>query len=54
MRDDHMLAAHMNCLPRRLVHWGGSIGASTGRFAATMLERLRARLPRLSEATELG
>lgn len=43
-RDDHMPAAHRahkDWTPQRLIHWGTTIGESTGRFVTTMLERHR-------------
>jgi transposase len=43
-RDDHMPAAHRahkEWTPQRLIHWGSTIGANTGRFVTTMLERHR-------------
>jgi len=43
-RDDHMPAAHRahkEWTPQRLIQWGSTIGANTGRFVTTMLERHR-------------
>ena len=43
-RDDHMPAAHRahkDWTPQRLIHWGSTIGESTGRFVTAMLERHR-------------
>jgi len=43
-RDDHMPAAHRahrEWTPERLIHWGSSIGPSTGEFVDAMLKRHR-------------
>ena len=43
-RDEHMPAAHRahkQWTPERLIHWGGSIGANTGRFVTQLLQRFR-------------
>jgi transposase len=42
--DEHMPAAHRahkEWTPERLVHWGGGIGANTGRFVTQLLQRFR-------------
>ena len=33
--------AHKEWTPERLIHWGGDIGANTGRFVTQLLQRLR-------------
>ena len=42
--DEHMPAshrAHKEWTPERLIHWGGDIGVSTGRFVTQLLQRFR-------------
>ena len=42
--DEHMPAAHRahkDWTPERLIHWGGGIGANTGRFVTQLLQRFR-------------
>ena len=42
--DEHMPAAHRahkQWTPERLIHWGGDIGVSTGRFVTQLLQRFR-------------
>ena len=42
--DEHMPAAHRahkEWTPERLIHWGNSVGAHTGRFITQLLERFR-------------
>ena len=42
--DEHMPAAHRahkQWTPERLIHWGGGIGADTGRFVTQLLQRFR-------------